>query len=385
MKHSAMIVAIPIVLFLYAAVNYYCIRRTAQALTGLGGFKTAVVASLILLTCALPLGRIAEIYARNALTHLLVVAGSLYLGAMFYMVLIALLADCVRLGDHFFHFFPRSFLDNPYPALRIVWLALAGMLCMTLGVGTWIATHPVLRCIDLTVAKKSSAMGGLTLAVVSDIHFGTVLGEGHMKKIVRLVKEARPDIVLLAGDVFDEDIDDKQRPAIIGLLKELACPMGVYAITGNHDYYSGLAKALAVLGEGGVIVLQDSSVVINKAFNLIGRKDLTAKRLEEGRKSLKEIMGPINRNLPCILMDHQPFHLEEAEANGVDVQFSGHTHHGQFFPMNLLYRWIYETSWGHIQKGKTQIIVSCGAGTWGPPVRTNSPSEVLKIRMKFVE
>jgi hypothetical protein len=84
-------------------------------------------------------------------------------------------------------------------------------------------------------------------------------------------------------------------------------------------------------------------------------------------------------------MDHQPFHLEEAEANGVDVQFSGHTHHGQFFPMNLLYRWIYETSWGHIQKGKTQIIVSCGAGTWGPPVRTNSPSEVLKIRMKFVE
>jgi predicted MPP superfamily phosphohydrolase len=319
------------------------------------------------------------------LTHLLVVAGSLYLGAMFYMVLFTVLADCVRLGDHLFHFFPRSFLDNPYPALRIVWLALAGALCVTIGVGNWIATHPVLRCLDLTVAKKSSAMSGLTLAVVSDIHFGTVLGEGHMKKIVRLVKAARPDLVLLAGDVFDEDIDDKQRATIVGLLKELGCPLGVYAITGNHDYYSGLAKAVSVLGEGGVIVLQDSSVVINKAFNLIGRKDLTAKRLEEGRKSLKEIMEPIDRNLPCVLMDHQPFHLEEAEANGVDVQFSGHTHHGQLFPLNLLYRWIYETSWGHIQKGKTQIVVSCGAGTWGPPMRTNSPSEVLKIRMKFAE
>jgi hypothetical protein len=264
---------------------------------------------------------------------------------------------------------------------------MAGALCVTIGIGAWIATHPVLRCIDLTVAKKSSAMSGLTLAVVSDIHFGTVLGEGHMKKIVRLVKEARPDIVLLAGDVFDEDIDDAKRGAIVGLLKEIASvpPLGVYAVTGNHDYYSGLAKAIAVLGEGGVIVLQDSSVVINKAFNLIGRKDLTAKRLRERRKSLKEIMGPIDRNLPCILMDHQPFHLEEAQANGVDVQFSGHTHHGQLFPLNLLYRWIYETSWGHIQKGKTQIIVSCGAGTWGPLMRTNSPSEVLKIRMKFEE
>lgn len=385
MKHSAMITALTVALFVYAALNYYCIRRSAQALTGLGVFKTFAVVALTVFACAFPLGRLAEAYVRNALTHLLVVAGSLFLGAFFYMVLTFVLVDCVRLAHRFFHFLSPSFLDNPYPVLRTVWLALAGALCITVFVGNRIATHPRLRCLDLSVAKKSSPLKELTIAAVSDIHFGTVVGKEHMKRIVRLVKQANPDLVLLVGDVFDEDIDDEQRATIVGLLKELVCPLGVYAVTGNHEYYSGLAKAISVLGEAGVIVLQDSAVVINKAFNLVGRKDLTALRMGDGRKELRGLMESTDRLLPCILMDHQPFHLEEAERNGVDVQFSGHTHHGQLFPLNLLYRWIYETSWGHIQKGKTQIIVSCGAGTWGPPIRTNSPSEVLKIRMNFVE
>lgn len=385
MKHSAILVAVTVAVVVYATLNYYCIKRSAQASVGLGVYTTAVIGALIVLACALPLGRIAEIYFRNAVTHFLVNAGSLYLGAMFYMVIIAVLADCVRLADRFFHFFPSSLYAQPFPALRTAWLALACLLILTIAIGNHLAAHPRLRCIDMSVAKKSSPLTGLTIAVVSDIHFGTVLGERHMKRIVRLVKQAGPDLVLLAGDVFDEDVDDRQRHAIVGLLKELSCPMGVYAVTGNHDYYSGLEKAVSVLGEGGVIVLQDTAVTINRAFNLVGRKDLTALRMGGVRKKLEEVLTTADRGLPCILMDHQPFHLEEAEKNNIDVQFSGHTHHGQLFPLNLLYRWIYETSWGHIYKGKTQIVVSCGAGAWGPPVRTNSFSEVLKIRMRFAD
>ncbi|MDD5674596.1 MAG: metallophosphoesterase, partial [Chitinivibrionales bacterium] len=171
---------------------------------------------------------------------------------------------------------------------------------------------------------------------------------------------------------------------IVGLLKELACPLGVFAVTGNHEYYSGLAKAISVFSEAGVSVLQDSAILVNGGFYLVGRKDLTAQRMGGGRKTLEDILRSADRNLPSILMDHQPFHLEETEKNGVDLQLSGHTHHGQLFPLNLLYRWIYETSWGYLQKGKSQVVVSCGAGTWGPPVRTNSFSEVLKIKIKFV-
>ena len=387
MKHSSMIIAVTIALIVYAAMNYYCIKRSAQALTGLGVFKTAIICALVFLAVAFPLGRIAELYVKNTLTRLLVVAGSLYLAAMFYMVIVALLADCVRLADRLFHFFPSSFLADPNPFLRATWLALAGLLCITIVVGNHLATHPRLCCLDLSVARKSSPLNELTIAVVSDIHFGTVVGEKQMNRIVLLVKQANPDLVLLVGDIFDEDVDDCQRMAIVALLKEIARvpPLGVYAVTGNHEYYSGLAKAVSVLGEGSVTVLQDSVALINQAFNLVGRKDLTAQRMGGGRKSLHELLESSDRALPCILMDHQPFHLEEAENNKVDVQFSGHTHHGQLFPLNLFYRWIYETSWGYVKKGETQVVVSCGAGTWGPPVRTNSISEVLKIRMKFVD
>ncbi|MGB7569923.1 MAG: metallophosphoesterase, partial [Chitinivibrionales bacterium] len=281
MKHSSMIVAVTVALIVYSALNYYCIKRSAQALTGLGVFKTAIICALVFLAIAFPLGRIAELCVKNALTRLVVVAGSLYLAAMFYMALIALLADCVRLADRFFHFFSPPFLVDPYPVLRATWLALAGLLCITIVVGNHLATHPRLRCLDLSVARKTSPLNELTIAVVSDIHFGTVVGEKQMNRIVRLVKQANPDLVLLVGDVFDEDVDDCQRRAIVALLKEIASvpSLGVYAVTGNHDYYSGLAKAVSVLGEGGVAVLQDSAVRINKAFNLVGRKDLTALRI----------------------------------------------------------------------------------------------------------
>ena len=91
------------------------------------------------------------------------------------------------------------------------------------------------------------------------------------------------------------------------------------------------------------------------------------------------------KNLPLILMDHQPFHLEAAQAEGIDLQVSGHTHHAQLFPLNLFYGMIYEKDWGYVKKGNTHVVVSCGAGTWGPPLRTNSPCEVLKIRLKFLQ
>ena len=383
MKHSTIIIAIFIALLVYGLLNFYYIKRTSQALHGLGAFQSVIIGILIAFALAFPLGRIAEIFVHNAATHFLVYAGSLYLAVLFYAVLFVALADCVRLADRLLHFLPGEFLDNPYPFLRVVALSLAAALTVMLFVGHFLATHPRLHTLDLTVPKKSSVSPGLTIAAVSDIHFGTVMGETHMKRIVRLVKQARPDMVLLVGDVFDEDVSDAGRVSIVRLLKDLRCPLGVFAVTGNHEYYSGLAKAVSVLGEAGVTVLQDSAVRINNAVTLIGRKDLSALRMGNGRKTLRELLATALCGLPIILMDHQPFHLEEAETNGIDVQLSGHTHHGQLFPLNVLYRWIYETSWGYVRKGKTQIVVSCGAGTWGPPVRTNSRAEVLKIRVKF--
>ena len=101
------------------------------------------------------------------------------------------------------------------------------------------------------------------------------------------------------------------------------------------------------------------------------------------RTSLTDLVKDLDKNLPHILMDHQPFHLEQAEINGIDLQISGHTHHGQLFPFHWITKLVYEQSWGYSKKENTHYYVSCGVGTWGPPARTNSVPEIVQIKLKF--
>jgi predicted MPP superfamily phosphohydrolase len=383
MKHSSIIVFIGIVLTIYAGLNFYYIRRSAQALCGLGFTRTIVISLLISGALAFPIGRIAETCIRNSLTHVLIVAGSMYLGFFFYAVLAAFVADIIRLSQYFFHFIPSGLFENHTRSLHVLWFSLAGIITAALGIGFAMDSNPRIKTYEIKIPKKTSPWDALTIAAVSDIHFGAVLGKTHLLKIKTLVKQIKPDMILLLGDLFDEKVPDEERVQMTAFLKDLTCPRGTFAIIGNHDYFSGLPKVQKVLEQANVTLLQDSSLTINDALVLVGRKDRSAQHMGDTRKSLGEILGAGERKLPIILMDHQPFHLEEAQKNGIDLQLSGHTHHGQLFPMNLLYKWIYETSWGYLRKGNTQYIVSCGAGTWGPPVRTNSISEVMKIRLIF--
>ena len=159
--------------------------------------------------------------------------------------------------------------------------------------------------------------------------------------------------------------------------------MGVYGITGNHEYINGVDSSVNYMKELKVIPLRDSSITIDNGFVLIGRED-RSKGLKK-RIPLKELVQNSEKNLPVILLDHTPFQLEEAMENGVDLQLSGHTHHGQMFPINLITSKIYELSQGYKKKGKTQYYVSSGVGTWGPPVRTGSRSEIVDIKIKFTK
>jgi len=131
-------------------------------------------------------------------------------------------------------------------------------------------------------------------------------------------------------------------------------------------------------------VLRDEYILIDSSFYVIGREDVVMKQFTgKDRKSLEQIINSINSNFPKILLDHTPIKLEQAEKNGIDLQLSGHTHHGQIWPANIITNMIYEVSWGYLKKGKTNYYVTSGAGTWGPPVRTGSKSEIVHIKLKF--
>jgi predicted MPP superfamily phosphohydrolase len=136
--------------------------------------------------------------------------------------------------------------------------------------------------------------------------------------------------------------------------------------------------------EYGMVVLRDRHELVDSSFYLIGREDVEHKQFTGmQRKTLDEIVKPVEGKYPKILLDHTPVKLEQAEKKGIDLQLSGHTHHGQIWPGNIITNLIYEISWGYKKKGKTHFYVTSGAGTWGPPVRTGSKSEIVNIKINF--
>jgi predicted MPP superfamily phosphohydrolase len=377
-KHSHVAFFLAAALLMYAAANYYLVRRTSQALDGTGTFRTVVCGVIVLLALSFPAGRILERFLPAGMTSGMVTVGSLYLGIFFYGLIVAVLADAFLLANRFFVSIPVTVSTG-----RAAWIASAIIILSTIVAGNYVAMHPRLRTIDLTISKSAAGLRELSIVAVSDMHLGTVVGIPHLERIMKLIEAAHPDIVLLAGDIFDADVPDPLEREIALALSGIRARYGVFAATGNHEYYGGVEKAVANLTRGNVTVLQDTAVCIAGAFYCIGRKDLTAQRSGGGRKPLEEILTGVKGELPLILMDHQPFHLETAQKNGIDLQVSGHTHNAQLFPLNLFYGLIYEKSYGYLRKGATNVIVSCGAGTWGPPVRTTAFPEVLHIRLHF--
>ena len=136
--------------------------------------------------------------------------------------------------------------------------------------------------------------------------------------------------------------------------------------------------------EHGIVVLRDQMITVAESMVIVGREDRSKRGFSgEQRKSLAEIMDGIDRSLPILMMDHQPAKLQEAVDQGVDLQLSGHTHHGQLWPFQLITNRMYEVSWGYKKKGNTHFYVSCGVGTWGPPVRIGNTPEIMQINLTF--
>jgi uncharacterized protein len=383
MKLSQIIVFIVIVLLVYGSINYYLLRRTWQALAGSPGPRWVVFSLFLLLILAYPAGRILERSAGNSLSAPVITAGSYYFALMIYLLLAAGIVDLLRLGDTLFRIFPEAVRRDPQRSAGLAFFIGVGAAVLTVFLGHLNTLHPRFRKLDLSIDKPAGALRELKIAMASDIHIGTVTGPKNLEKIIRGLNSLDPDLALLPGDVFDEDISGARAQEVSRLLGTIRAPLGVYACTGNHDYYAGIERCLENLRQGGVSVLQDEAVKVADSFYLLGRKDPTSVKRGEARTPLKDIAAGCDPALPLILLDHQPVKLGEAARNGIDLQISGHTHAGQLFPLNLINQLVWEVYWGYSRKGKTQYYVSCGAGTWGPPVRTGSRPEIVEIKLTF--
>lgn len=384
MKTGTFIIFITIVLVIYGLVNSYIFIRGLQAIPVGSCWRPWYIAGFWSLAFTFVLARILERAYPCGFTGVVTWIGSFWLAFMLYLVLIALLIDGARVINHFAGIFPKwVYVDYQHTKL-ILLIASVSLVSVIVCAGFINARVPRIKKLELHIPKAVSGDRSLNIVMVSDIHLGTIIAKRKADRLVSTINSLHPDIVLFAGDVVDEDLAPVIKNNLGANLLEIRTKSGVYAITGNHEYIGGAEKAVKYLQDHGITVLRDTALFIDQRFYLVGREDRDRERFTgKKRRALSELMQQVDLAFPVILMDHQPFNLDRVVEQKVDLQLSGHTHHGQLWPFNYITEAIYELSHGYRQIGQTHFYVSSGFGTWGPPVRLGNRPEIVQIMLKF--
>lgn len=237
--------------------------------------------------------------------------------------------------------------------------------------------------------------------MAADLHLGYNVGCYQMKKMVDKINRQEPDLVVIAGDIFDNEYEALDNPdRLASILRGIKSKYGVYACYGNHDIQEKILAGFTFgnknekkvsdvrmdefLEDANIRLLQDEYVLIDDSFYLYGRPD--AKKPGRGidiRKTPKEIMEKLDSRKPVIVLDHEPSELKELSEAGVDIDLCGHTHDGQMFPGNLVTKLFWENSCGYLKKGEMHNIVTSGIGLFGPNMRVGTKAEICSVKVHF--
>ena len=288
--------------------------------------------------------------------------GNTWLIAFLYLLIIFLLADIGSLC----HVLPKAYLRDSLTGL----LSVVGIVAVVLTLGG-LQYHRKHRE-ELTITTAKPLEKPLTIVLASDLHIGYHNRKAELARWVDLINAEKPDLVLIGGDIIDRSL----RPVVEGNYAEefrrIQAP--VYTVLGNHEYFSDIVGAERFFKDAGIILLKDS-VAHFKGVDIIGRNDRMARR----RATVKELSDSLKGF--TVMLDHQPYNLQDAEWACIDFQFSGHTHRGQVWPISWITDAVYEKSWGHHQRGNTRYYISSGLGIWGPKIRIGTRSEYLVLHL----
>jgi len=295
-----------------------------------------------------------------SLARLIYDVGCSSIFVLLYLVIIFVVLDLGRLV----HLLPARLLhQSVYTTIAIT----LGLFVIFL-LGNINYHHKVRQ--ELTLTTEKLLQRPLKMVMMSDLHLGYHNPQKELKRWVDLINSEKPDVVLMAGDLIDMSMRPLLEEHMADELKRVEAP--IYACLGNHEYYSGEPAAQRFYQEAGIHLLRDTAVVVGDLC-IIGRDD----RSNRHRKALADIMATADTSKYTIVLDHQPHHLEEAEAAGVDFQLSGHTHNGQVWPVSWIEKTMYECAYGQHQRGNTRYYVSSGLGIWGGKFRIGTCSEYL--------
>jgi len=234
--------------------------------------------------------------------------------------------------------------------------------------------------------KESALSDKIKIVMIADLHFGYIAAEKSLPKIVQGIKSLEPDIVCIVGDIFNDDINFIRNPSVaIDLFKSIKTKYGVYACLGNHDSGETFPEMMSFLEQSNIKVLKDEFVIIDDRIVLVGRLDKHSIGGFEGleRADTADVLKSLDSKLPIVVMDHNPSYSEEY-GNDIDLLLSGHTHRGQFIPITLITKSMYDVDYGHYQKDSDSphVVITSGASTWGTPIRVGTNNEILSIDLR---
>lgn len=382
MSKLGMILGVAFILAFYGGASFYIGRHVFRWIKmfspRLNGKLYAVIFSFFALSFILVF-----LPLPTAIKGVLSWVGAYWMGIFIYLLLFFLVADLVILLGKTVKIIPA-----PIPKRVRFYTGLAAILLTVSFVSYGIYNATQIKHVSYEIQLKEPALPeGMKIILISDLHLGAVNSEKRLKSIVEEINKLEPDLVTIAGDIFNDDYHAIQNPEkAIDLLKSITTKYGVYASLGNHDGGGTFDEMVHFLGESNIKLLNDEHVVIDDKFILIGRLDPSPIGGFGGlqRKDFTDILPSIDdTNMPIIVMDHTPTKLE-LYGEEIDLVLAGHTHRGQIFPGNLITNAIFEVDYGHYQKDASSphVIVSSGVGTWGMPMRVGTNNEIVSIHFQ---
>ena len=328
------------------------------------------------------------------------IVGNYWLGVVQYILLFVIWFDLIRII-----LLKWKLINEKIIHARKTFI-LVGILCFLVvgAFSTYGVIHAkkiVVNSYQVQIDKKVDKFSNLKVALVSDLHFGYNSSLSHVKKMVKLINESDPDVVVIAGDIFDNSYEAIYKPdKIIQEIKKIKTKYGVYAVYGNHDIDEKILagftfswkknknlndpRMTSFLEKANIKLLRDESLLIDDSFYLVGRIDYHKYGMKvEKRKTIEELVSSFDKSKPIILVDHEPYELEEIAKAGVDLDLSGHTHNGQMFPSNVFIKFIWKNPHGLLKVDNMYSAVTSGVGVYGPNMRVGTTAEVMVLDLSF--
>ncbi|GAA0107166.1 metallophosphoesterase [Clostridium tertium] len=364
---------------LYFLINYYIGRKMLNGFNYI--FKISPLIFWVIfwaLALSYVISMLLNKFISPNLTNFLYLAGSYWMGLLMYTLLTFPIIGIINI------IVSKSHLSNNLTDKYYIYqtLLITIIFIIITIIGSFNAKSSYVKSFDIDIDKQA-LKEPINVVMVSDIHLGNIIKNKRLSNMVKEINDLNPDIVIIAGDIIDSDIKPFLANNMGIEFSKIKSTYGTYAVLGNHDLMTKAENQIVnILEENSVKVLRDESILINDSLYIIGRDDITINRFSENdRASLLDLTHNLDNSKAMIVIDHNPKYIDESLNANIDLQLSGHTHKGQITPGNLVTNKMFEIDYGYLKKDNLNVVVSSGYGTWGPPIRIGSRSEIVQMNL----